>query len=137
MVRWTWSCFILLTLLIAFPGGANAVLGGEDRAKCQKAFDGIQKELQEEALSAFNNSKSLSHTTFTNFSMQYQIFMEKAVWYRLCEGQPVLAADWLNENDEGVVFEGVVFQRSGDPHSRIVHEDIDSPRLGHHLGHPH
>jgi len=95
--------------LIALPDGANAVLGGgKDRDNCQGAFDGIEKQLQTEALGAFANSNSPSHTTFTNFSLKYQIFVEKAVWYRLCEGQAVLAADWQNENNEGVVFKNAL-----------------------------
>jgi hypothetical protein len=109
VIRWMQSCFIMLVVLITLPDGANAVLGGgEDRDKCQKAFDGIEKQLQTEALSAFNSLNSPSRTTFTNFSLKYQIFVEKAVWYRLCEGQAVLAADWQNENSEGVVFKNAL-----------------------------
>src|SRR4051794_15034008 len=109
VIHWTQSCFILLVFLIALPDGANAVLGGgKDRDNCQGAFDGIEKQLQTEALGAFANSNSPSHTTFTNFSLKYQIFVEKAVWYRLCEGQAVLAADWQNENNEGVVFKNAL-----------------------------
>src|SRR4051812_18758940 len=68
VVRRTQSCLVLLVLMSAFPGGANA-LDHEHRKKCQDSFDEIQKELQTEALSAFSNSKSPRQM----MSLQYQI----------------------------------------------------------------